>query len=424
LQSAGDYQSRVDIFIGLLQGRSEVLESELQERMREAASTMEFERAAHYRDRLRVIQNFMTRQKVESAGGENRDVIGLAREDNQACGTVFKIRNGKMLGRYHTYLQGTLDREDPELMQVFMQKYYLEADHVPGEILLSHPVSDETLITEWLQGIRQGAVHLRIPERGDKRKLVRLVLANARLLLGEYMLQKMKRDQVAGSVVGLQRDLGLEKPPVRIEAFDISHFGGTDTVASLVVFEQGKPARSQYRHYDIKTVQGIDDFASMEEVVRRRYSRLQREKAAFPDLVLIDGGKGQLGRAVRVLADLGVVIPVIGLAKRFEEVYKPGISDPQQIPRSSYSIKLLQQVRDEAHRFAITHNRKKRSGRVTRSQLDSIPGVGPSGKKALLRKFRTLEAVKAASVEDLMETPGVGRTIAGRIYNHFRRQET
>ncbi len=422
-QSREDYNRQVDALVQLLQGKGTALVEELRCGMEQASRRCEYEEAARLRDRLQVVESFMAKQKVEQAGNATSDMVAIRREDNTACGVVLRVREGKLLGRFHSFLTGVLYHTDSEMMQAFLQQYYLEADYVPREILLNHWPVDRELVTEWLSARAQGRVRLHLPQRGKMRRLLNLAETNALHLINEYNLKKERRNQLAGVVEGLQRDLQLPQPPLRIETFDISHFGGHDTVGSLVVFVGGKPVRSEYRSYIIKSVAGVDDFAAMEEVVRRRCTRLLREAKPLPDLIVIDGGKGQLSRAATVLKQLQLSIPVIGLAKRFEEVFVPGVSHPQQIPRSSYSIKLLQQVRDEAHRFAIRHNRERQRQRLGRSTLDAIPGVGPAMRNRLLKHFGSVKKVKQASVAELTAVAGIGGKTAETIRTYLEREK-
>ncbi len=422
-QSRLDYCRQVETLEQLLQGKGAVLVRNLRQEMVRSAASQEYEQAALYRDRLQVVEGFMEKQNVEHAGTLSRDIVAVCREDNTACGAVLRIREGKLLGRFHSFLTGVLHHTETEMMQAFLQQYYLEADFVPREILLNREPDDRQLMECWLAGRREGAVHMRVPSRGKPQRLVELAQKNALHLINEHLLKKQRKNMMAGAVEGLQRDLQLEQPPVRIETFDISHFGGNDTVGSMVVFVGGKPVRSEYRSYLIRTVTGVDDFAAMTEVVRRRYTRLVREKQQLPDLVVVDGGKGQLARAVAELRKLNLVIPVIGLAKRFEEVFVPGVSHPQQIPRSSYSIRLLQQVRDEAHRFAIRHNRERQRRRLTHSALDDIPGIGPVLREQLLKHFGSVQKIRQAGVAELSSVPGVGVRKAEQIHAHIERKK-
>jgi excinuclease ABC subunit C len=420
-QTREDYNQQVQVLEQLLEGKGTLLVKTLRQDMEQASASQQYELAARYRDRLQVVESFMEKQKVEDAGTMTRDMVAIQREDNSACGVVLRVREGKLLGRFHSFLTGVLYHTEQEMMQAFLQQYYLDADQVPREILMNRDPVDRKLMEKWLSARREGPVKMRVPLRGKQHRLMLLAEKNAVHLINERLLAKQRKNMMAGSVEGLQRDLQLEKPPLRMETFDISHFGGHDTVASMVVFVGGKPVRSEYRSYIIKTVTGIDDFAAMGEVIQRRYSRLKREHASLPDLIVVDGGKGQLSRAVEVLQKLKLNIPVIGLAKRFEEVFVPGVSNPQQIPRSSYSIRLLQQIRDEAHRFAIRHNRERQRKRLTRSKLDSVPGIGPALQVQLLKHFGSVRRISQADVDALCGVAGIGRNKAETIHTYFAR---
>jgi len=335
---------------------------------------------------------------------------------------VFQVREGKIIGRHHFFLNGIADEGLSTVTAAFIKQYYLTREYVPGEILLPAPLGDEAApIRKWLSDKRSGAVELIAPQRGEKAQLLRMCDRNARLLLQEMQLQREKaRDFTAGSVKALQKDLLLEKPPLRIEAFDISNIQGTDPVASMVCFVNGKAHRSDYRHFRIRSKSTPDDFAMMREAVSRRYSRLQREGQSFPDLILIDGGKGQLNAALEALAALGVdAQPVAALAKRLDEVFMPGESDSRFIRRDSSGLRLLQRVRDEAHRFAVTFHRSLRKRRTLVSELESIPGVGRARRDALLKSFKSVKKIREAGVEELSSRAGVPPRLAETIWRHY-----
>ena len=332
---------------------------------------------------------------------------------------VFKVRDGKVLGSHHFYLSNVEGRTEGEVSDTLLERYYLDNEDIPGEISLSSAPNSLDLIQAWLAGRRGAAVAIDVPKAGDKLKLVGMVRKNAEFLLEELQLQKMKRgDFIPHSVQSLQRDLRLAALPRRIECFDISNIQGSDTVASMVVFVDAKAKKSEYRKFKIRSVQGPDDFASMREVIERRYSRLIEEGGTSPDLIVVDGGKGQLSSAVEVLGGLNFTsTPIIGLAKRLEEVFFPGQSDPLLIPRTSSSLKLLQQIRDEAHRFAITYHRTLRSKRILKTELDLIRGVGKKRATELLESFGSVQGVKFATEEQIAEI--VGPKLAAEIKEYF-----
>ncbi|MEK7248829.1 MAG: excinuclease ABC subunit UvrC, partial [Bacteroidota bacterium] len=340
-----------------------------------------------------------------------------------ACGVIFKIRDGKMIGRQHYYMGNVEEKPESEILETLLQQYYLEADYIPQEIFLSSQIEDTEAVQRWLTEKRGDAVSLIQPTEGEEAKLVRLSQNNAKFLLDELKIQKMKRaDYVPHAVKSLQRDLRLPKLPRRIECFDNSNIQGSDPVASMVVFVDGKPKKSEYRKFKIKSVTGPDDFASMKEIIERRYSRVLNEKLELPDLIMVDGGKGQLSSAVGVLRKLGLQDqPIIGLAKRLEEVFLPEKSEPEMVPKSSSGLRLLQQVRDEAHRFAITFHRSLRSKRTLQTELDLIESIGKKRAKELLETFGSVQGVKFATTEQIAEV--VGEKVADKIAEYFSSSE-
>jgi len=391
----------------------------LQAEMEQLSGDLKFEEAAKTRDRLRALSVYSQKQKVVDMREVDRDIIGVAAKGDDACGVVFKVRDGKVLGSHHYYVSNAEGKEESEIVESLLEHYYLEHEDVPDEISLSGSIESSEIVRAWLQGKKGGAVTLDVPRMGEKAKLVSMVKKNAEFLLEELQLQKMKRgDFVPHSVQSLQKDLRLPAPPRRIECFDISNTQGTDSVASMVVFVDAKARKSEYRKFKIRSVAGPDDFASMREVVERRYSRLLEEGASMPDLVMVDGGKGQLSSAVEILRHLNLVdLPIIGLAKRLEEVFVPGATEPLLIPRTSSALKLLQQVRDEAHRFAITYHRKLRAKRMLNTELDLIKGIGKKRAKELLEAFGSVQGVKFATEEQIAEI--VGQKLAAEIAEYF-----
>ncbi len=406
LVSAEAYRKMISQVEKFVKGKTRELLREMTAMMQEESSRLNFESAARLRDQIRSIENYhFTAQKVVLTDFEDRDVIALAAEGDDACTVVFKIRDGKLTGRQHFYLQGVGEKSDSEILTGFLQQYYLESDYIPGQILLPEFPAEQDLLSQWMSRQATHKVELVLPQIGEKKKLLTLCQKNARFLLEELLIQKEKRkDHVAYNVKILQKDLSLSHPPRVIEAFDISNLQGTSAVASLVYFYNGKPRKSEYRHFRIRGKDTPDDFAMMREVVSRRYRRLQQEKKEMPDLILVDGGKGQLSSARQALQELGITDqPVIGLAKRLEEVFVPGATDPQTIPKNSAGLKLLQQIRDETHRFAVTFHRQVRGKQTLKSPLDDIPGIGPRRKTTLLKAFGSLKKLREASLEDLVE---------------------
>jgi len=419
LQSQEDYQAMILQVEKFLKGKTRDLLKELESRMQKEAEAMHFEEAARLRDQIQMISdyNFLPR-KVQLSDMEDRDVVAMATEDDDACMVVFKIRDGKVIGRQHYYLKGAGESEDEEILANFLKQFYLNEDYLPKQIILPVSIGEDTEVIEsWLGERAEHRVELFVPQKGDKKKLLDICQKNAKFLLDELMLQKLKaKDKVPYRIEELQKNLSMEKPPLRIEGFDISNIQGTDAVASMVCFVNGMPKKSEYRIFKIRSKDTPDDFAMMHEAVWRRYRRRLDEKQPLPDLILIDGGKGQLNSAVQALRELGIENqPIIGLAKRMEDVFVPGNSDPMNIPKRSGAIKLLQQVRDEAHRFAIGHFRKQHKKTLLHSPLDDIAGVGKSRKTHLLKTFGSLKKIRAASLEELQTRGKLPQKVAEAV---------
>ncbi|TKJ40731.1 excinuclease ABC subunit C [candidate division LCP-89 bacterium B3_LCP] len=420
------YQLNVQHLVNLIYGRDKDLIRELKAQMAEAAEGKHYEEAAQIRDRILQVENFgrlTTMGGIIAADLRDKDVIALALEDEDGCAALFQIRSGRIVGRSHFYLTSVFEKTPSDVLQAFLREYYNRTESLPDAAFLPFEIVDRNLISQWLSERKGRKVHLEVPKVGEKARLVRLVSQNAQLLLGELKIQKSKKDFIHHALKALQRDLHLNKPPRLIEAFDISNIQGRDAVGSMVCFKDAKPYKKEYRRFKIRTVKGADDFAMMGEVVRRRYRRLKNEDLPLPDLVLIDGGKGQLNRAVQVLCDLGVSnIPVIGLAKKLEEVFLHGYSDPQNIPKNSSGLKLICQIRDEAHRFAVDYHRTLRNKRTLTGELDAIPGVGEKRKKALLRHFGSLKKLKSADTQAITEVSGINPKLAQSIHNHLQKK--
>jgi len=385
--------------------------------MEEAAQALKFEEAAGYRDRLADLERPTARQKVVSGSLIDWDAMAVAREDDEACGVVLEVRGGRLLGRKEYFLGGVIDATAPEVVSAFVRQFYLSAMFVPQEVHLPYRIEDQKAFEKWLSNRMGGKVIVRVPKRGDKAKLIAMAEENAEVLLLERRQKRERlKDKVPHAVEALQRDLRLEQLPRRIEAVDISNIGGQDAVGSLVTFLDGKPKKSEYRRFRIATVEGQDDFAMMREVVTRRFQRLLEEERELPDLLMVDGGKGQLSSAQTALKEVGVDDqPVIGLAKRLEEVFLPGSSDPVVIPKVSSSLRLLQAIRDEAHRFAVEYHRKLRGKRTISSALDKIPGVGAARRTALLKTFGSVVRIASAEVEEIAAVEGIGPKLAETI---------
>ncbi len=433
-QSEADYQETIDQVEQLLNGHTKALTSHLKEQMEAASATLDFEEAARLRDQIQALETYSEQQKIVSQDFEDRDIFGLHvdREEGVGCGTLFRVREGKMIGRRHTYLHQIEGRTDEELMLSFVEDYYASAHFYPNEVLLAvdpndHPTQDTVPLEELLRQEKGRQVPIRVPQRGDKASLVRMACSNAKLLVNEYKLQRMKRerDRIPEAVKQLGEALQMDDLPKRIDGIDISHLGGTETVASCVVFLNGTPRKSEYRTYKIRSVEDgtPDDFKSMREVVRRRYKRMVKEGGPWPDLLVVDGGKGQLSSTVTVLKELDVygLFPVIGIAKRLEEIFRPGDPDPLYLGKDHPSLKLLQNLRNEAHRFAVTYQRKRRKKKTLRSELLDIHGIGEKTAQTLLREFGSLKQVKQADMEALADV--VGPAKAQKVTDFYREEK-
>jgi excinuclease ABC subunit C len=474
--SQADYQERIEQATLLLQGKSEQLASQLEKAMEEAAEKMDFERAAVVRDQLAAVRRISERQRVTVMGGRDQDIVGLARIEDEACVELIAVREGKMLGHQQFTLQGVSDQEDGAILRAFLVQYYVDSTELPEELLLPAEPDDSEALGTLLTTKRGRKVTVTVPKRGDKAALLEVAATNARQS-AELRRQKLLSDnqKAMQSMTELQAALGLPSLPSRIECYDISTIQGTSTVGSMVVFEQGKPKTAAYRRFRIKTVVGSDDFASMAEMVRRRLKRGQAaaeagqtavsdgggqtmdgpdedagESAAEevevpiaqigeaegedlpsekvnsgdwgsrPDLLLIDGGKGQLGAVMAVLKELGIEDqPVASLAKQHEEIFLPGRSQSILLPSGSQALFLVQRIRDEAHRFAITYHRSVRGKRGLESGLDLVPGIGPRRKKDLLRRFGSVAGIRKASLEEVAAVPGIGSKTALTIKEHL-----
>jgi excinuclease ABC subunit C len=433
------YRDLVDSLAEFLAGNHRPILRRLEAEMREAAGILEFERAAKLRDQLAAARKAIESQEMVLARKDNLDVIGMQEDDLEAAFQVFFVRSGRVMGRRGWVVDKVEEIDTPGLIASFLRELYMDRDEdVPAKVLVPGWPADREIMERWLAGVRGGRVQISVPARGDGRRLLKMVNQNA---AEAFVRHKLKRASDFGArsraLAELGDVLGLRVAPLRIEAYDISNLGPTDKVGSMVVFEDGLPKRSDYRKFEIKGVPGQDDFASMEEVLARRFTRLTSEGDAHPPgqkrsrgrfsyppaLIVVDGGRGQLSVAERVLGDHGLSIPAIGLAKRLEEVYLPGQPQPLLIPRGSEALFVLQHLRDEAHRFAVTYHRTKRAKRALHSVLDDIQGVGASRRKALLKRFGSVARMRTASVEELVRTPGVGPSLARAIHERLHTLE-
>ena len=411
-----DYNDMIKQVIEFLQGRTKETESYIKNQMQKASTQMRFEDAGIYRDQLHAIGKFKDQQRKVAADFEDRDVFALAKEEDYGVAVIVRIRNGRITSREKISLRN-IDDSDEVMMETIITRFYLETDFIPKEISLPNDPNNKDQLITWLKEKRGGAIKLQIPQKGERAKEVRLAFQNAKLLLGEWLINRKKRMELVPKMINqLQEDLHMKVPPRKIEAFDISHLGGTNTVASMVCFVDGKPRKSLYRKFKVKTVDGIDDFASMREIVYRRYKRQQKEGKSFPDLILIDGGKGQLSMAVSALRELGLdYLPIIGLAKRLEEVFIPGSSDAQSIHKQSPGLILLRRIRDEAHRFAITFQKQQRTKEISKSIFHEIKGMGDKRVKKLLLTYKDLKTIGNSKPINIQNDIGVSEILAKAI---------
>jgi excinuclease ABC subunit C len=411
-QTEAEYRAMIDEVLLYLEGRAEEVTRRVRERMEAAAARLDFEGAAELRDALKHLERLEEPTVVVEVEGGDRDVIGYARDGDDACVTIMRIRSGKLLAREHQFLENIEGEDDSAVLAAYLARSYLNAQERAAELLVPFEFADRELIEQSLSGTR-----VWVPQRGPRRQLIDLAEQNARHLLEEQKLSSFEAEErAADPVYELQRELGLQTLPRSLVCFDISTAQGTDTVASGVWFENGRPKRSEYRKFKIKTVEGTDDFASMREVVTRYFRRRVEEEKPLPDLVVIDGGKGQLAAARGALEALGLErLQTISLAKREEEIFFPGRSEPLRLARRSPALRLLQRARDEAHRFAITFNRNRRSMRTLTSELLKIPGVGPEKRRTLLQAFGSVQGVRDASEDAIAKLPGFSAKSARRI---------
>src|SRR5467141_3421849 len=427
--SAEDYKARIHEVALFMEGRSDVLVNELKDRMQGASGRLDFENAARYRDQLQSIERIADRQKVVVQGRDDQDIVAYAHTGDQVFVEVAYIRQGKMVGHDGHALEGAGDATEPELLRGFLLQYYESATHVPRTVIVPGAVEEPELLTSWLTMKRGGPVTIEMPQRGRKRALVTQLAETAAQEVEQLRIQiDYDRSRTEPMLAALADALGLEDPPKRIECYDISNIQGDSAVGAMVVFEDGRPRNDHYRHFKIKLVPGPNDFAMLQEVLRRRLERLEsaqrREEAdvvgdrsftSRPDLILIDGGKGQLSAALEVLESAGYAdIPTFALAKEREEIFAPGRSEPIVQERNSPGMFLVQRIRDEAHRFAITHHRKVRARKALTSPLDSVEGIGPARKRALLRHFGSVQAIREAPVEEIVKL-GIPERLAARL---------
>ena len=442
-----EYDRVIQQVILFMEGNTDAVTQELSKKMEESSEGLEFERAAVLRDQIRSIERVAEEQriKVDSNPIGDADVIAMAQGTDETWVEVFFIRHGKLIGRDHFFMEGAQDDSTSLVLAQFIKQFYQTALVIPPKILLQHPVEEEELIRDWLRQRRGGAVNLVFPQRGANRKLLNIVVENANQGLAQHRVKWLNNpDVIHQAMAELQEELSLPALPLRMECYDISHIQGTSLVGSMVIFQDGKPKTSHYRRFKIKLVEGVDDYASMQEMLRRRFRRLANARAEasalsglavtdlavpnlegdgpqdawsiLPDLVIIDGGKGHLSAALEVLLELGLDdIPLAALAKENEELFVPHTPEPIILPRRSQGLYLVQRIRDEAHRFAITYHRNLRSKGSLRSSIDLVTGIGPKRKRMLLRRFGSIQAIKDAPVDEIAAVPGLTRSLALRL---------
>ncbi len=438
--SKEDYAAAIEQALAFLNGKHQPVIKELKEKMQHASDNMEFEEAMKYRDLIESVKKVSETQKMSDNIGEDKDIIALAIDGNETVVQVFFLRNGRLIGREHFYMTQVEEPLPDKILTSFVKQFYAGTPFIPREIMLQNEIEDMTLLEQWLTNKKGAKVHLRVPQRGAKEKLVDLAARNAQLVLSQDR-ERIKREEgrTIGAVKEIEEILGIS-PLTRMEAFDISNTSGFANVGSMVVYEKGKPKRSDYRKFRMKTVAGPDDYACMHEVLTRRFQHgldereeIQRENGderfgsftKFPDLLLMDGGRGQVNIAKQVLAELGIDIPICGMVKddnhRTRGLYFNNLELP--IDRNSEGFKLITRIQDEAHRFAITYHRSLRSKAQVHSVLDEIPGVGPSRRKALMKYFKSIEELRAADASQIEQVPGITANVAQDIYRFFRKKE-
>ena len=428
--SQEEYRKSIDEVVRFLNGHYDLVLKELEEKMMAASDSLEFEKAIEYRELLTSVQKVAQKQKITDTAGDDRDIIAMASEGEDAVVQVFFIRSGRLIGRDHFYLKSAENDTESAILSSFIKQFYAGTPYIPAELMLPEEIEDQDIIEEWLTARRERRVHLRIPKKGTKEKLVELAQKNAQMVLKNDR-ERLKREEgrTIGAVKELEKILGL-KGIIRMEAYDISNTNGFDSVGSMVVYEHGKPKRNDYRKFKIKTVQGPDDYASMNEVLTRRFGhglREQQEESEtggfqiFPNLIMMDGGRGQVNIALEVLEKLHLHIPVCGMVKddnhRTRGLYFNNTELP--IDRNSECFRLITRIQDEAHRFAITFHRQLRSKGQVHSVLDDIPGVGPARRKDLMRCFENIDAIRNATVEELKELPSMNEKSAQEVYKFF-----
>ncbi len=426
--SQKEYAEVIKQVILFLEGKQEKVVQELKSKMNDAAEALDFEKAALLRDQIQAVNRVIEGQRIAATVKGEQDVIALAGDKNLTCVQVFFIRNSKLIGRESFIMQGTLYESPTQIMTDFVKQFYASAPHIPPLLLLQHPIEDAKIIESWLQSKRRGKVLIQVPHRGNKKQLVDIVAENAQHGLEQLKIKQLASPRALEAALSeIERELHLPHLPLRMECYDISDIQGTAAVGSMVVFENGKPKPSHYRRFRIKTVSGADDYAMLQEVLKRRFKRSQASDdstpntwAIQPDLVLVDGGKGQLNSALSAMREMGAgSMPVASLAKENEEIFLPGKTKPIILSRQSPGLQLLQRLRDEAHRFALAYHQKTRKRATFASALDGIPGIGPKRRRALLKQFGSVQAIREASIEELALARGMTESLAKKIKEHL-----
>ncbi|MDP3879618.1 MAG: excinuclease ABC subunit UvrC [Dehalococcoidales bacterium] len=426
--SKQEYDDVIKQVILFLEGKQGTVVRKLEGQMRRAAEALDFEKAALLRDQIQAMRRVVEGQRIAATVRGEQDVIAFAQDRDQACAQVFFIRGGKLIGRESFVLQGTQHEAPPQIMTDFVKQFYGSSPYVPPLLLLQHPVEDMAVVRDWLQSRRGARVDIQVPGRGNRKQLVQIVAENARQELEQLKIKKLASPKVLEAALAeVQEELRLPRLPARMEGYDISNIQGTDAVGSMVVFEGGKPKPALYRRFRIKMVPGANDYAMLQEVISRRFRRLKSRDAAapdawagLPDLILIDGGKGQLNAALAALEEAGAGdVPAAGLAKENEEIFLPREKAPVVLPRSSPGLQLLQRLRDEAHRFALSYHQKVRKKGTFVSVLDTVPGIGARRKRSLLRHFGSVQAIREATVEEIARVKGITASLAKRIKGYL-----
>ena len=425
-----EYDEVIKQVLLFLEGKEERVVKKLKSEMKQAAEGLNFEKATLLRDQIQAVERVVEGQRIATRVKGEQDVIALAGDKSQACVQVFFIRNGKLIGRESFVLQGTRYEEPPQIMTSFVKQFYDSSPYVPPLLLLQYPVEETAIIEDWLQSKRGGKVRIQVPHRGTRKQLVNTVAENARQALEQLKIKHLAAPTVLNEALAeIEKELGLTHLPSRIEGYDISDIQGKAAVGSMVVFEKGKPKPPHYRRFRIKTVSGANDYAMLQEVLKRRFKRASLKQsdtsttdtwAVLPDLILIDGGKGQLNSALSAMDEVGAgSVPVVSLAKENEEIFIPQKTEPVILPGNSPGLQLLQRLRDEAHRFALGYHHKLRKRGTFASMLDTIPGIGAKRKRALLRQFGSIRAIRETSVEALAATRGMNESLARKIKEYL-----